>query len=212
MLMRAAATSPVRAPSARMSTRSDADTLPRTFPITTISRASILALTLPLRPTVTRFPGRLMLPSTLPSMNSDSVPVISPESTSPLPIVAWSELGAEERTTCSMAATPSNGRDESCVGLKAGISCSLVFQVALTEGISFLGNEVQGSTNAEGPKTTHCRLPVEVKLAVISATSAKSLIRRSAGGCLAHCHPIPRQTGAERGLKDSRILKFCQIL
>ena len=43
MLMRAAATSPVSAPSARMSTRSVALTLPLSLPSTTISRALMLA-------------------------------------------------------------------------------------------------------------------------------------------------------------------------
>src|SRR4051794_3144206 len=90
MLMRAAATSPVRAPSARMSTRSAAVTLPRTLPRTTTSRAVMLAETWPLRPTVTRLPFRLMLPSTLPSMNSDSEPVISPLMNRPLLMEAWS--------------------------------------------------------------------------------------------------------------------------
>jgi hypothetical protein len=64
----ALATSPVSEPSLRMSTRSLAFTLPRTLPSTTTSRAMMLADTCPLRPTVTRLPGRLMVPSTLPSM------------------------------------------------------------------------------------------------------------------------------------------------
>jgi hypothetical protein len=41
-----------------------------------------------LRPTVTRLPGRLMVPSTLPSMKRDSLPLISPLMTNPLPMVA----------------------------------------------------------------------------------------------------------------------------
>jgi len=68
MEMRAAWTSPVSEPSLRMSTRSDAWMLPRTLPSTTTSRARMLAATCPLRPTVTRLPGRLMAPSTFPSM------------------------------------------------------------------------------------------------------------------------------------------------
>ena len=68
MEMRCAVTSPVSEPSLRMSTRSLAVTLPRTLPSTTISRAVTLAATWPLRPTVTRLPGRLMEPSTLPSI------------------------------------------------------------------------------------------------------------------------------------------------
>ena len=94
MLMRAAATSPLSEPSARMSTRSVAETLPRTLPSTTISRAVMLAATWPLRPTVTRLPGRLMLPSTLPSIKSDSEPVISPLIYRPLPMVACSPVTA----------------------------------------------------------------------------------------------------------------------
>lgn len=68
MEMRAAMTSPVREPSLRISTRSDAWQLPRTLPRTTISRAEMLAATWPLRPTVTRLPGRVMAPSIRPSM------------------------------------------------------------------------------------------------------------------------------------------------
>src|ERR1019366_3897084 len=90
MLMRWAMTSPVSEPSPRMSTRSLAVMLPRTFPSTTISRAEMLAATTPLRPTVTRLPGRLMEPSTRPSMYSDSEPVTSPLMTSDFPSVACS--------------------------------------------------------------------------------------------------------------------------
>jgi hypothetical protein len=46
--------------------------------------------TWPLRPTVTRFPGRLMVPSTLPSMNRDSEPESSPLMMRDLPMVACS--------------------------------------------------------------------------------------------------------------------------
>src|SRR3569833_489833 len=96
MLIRAAATSPVRAPSARMSTRSVAVTLPLSLPRTTISRALMLALTTPFLPTVTRLPGILMLPSILPSMNNDSVPVISPLMERPLLMEACSPAGEAE--------------------------------------------------------------------------------------------------------------------
>src|SRR5215510_6013790 len=92
MLMRWQTTSPVSEPSLRMSTRSLAVRLPFTLPRTTTSRALMLAWTCPLRPTVTRFPGRLMVPSTRPSMYSDSEPVTSPLMTSDLPIVACSWL------------------------------------------------------------------------------------------------------------------------
>src|SRR5579875_1088353 len=90
--MRAAITSPVSEPSLRMSTRSDAWQLPRTFPSTTISRAEMFAATWPFRPTVTRLPGRLIAPSTLPSMYSDSDPVSSPLTTKLLPMVACSPV------------------------------------------------------------------------------------------------------------------------
>src|ERR1035438_453018 len=99
MLMRAAETSPFREPSARMSTRSVATTLPRTLPRTTISRAVMLAATWPLRPMVTRLPVRLMLPSTLPSTKSDSEPVISPLMKRLLPMVACSALATGARLT-----------------------------------------------------------------------------------------------------------------
>jgi hypothetical protein len=38
------------------------------------------------------------------------------------------------------------------VWLKVGVSCSLDFQVALTEGISFLGNELHGKAIPQGPE------------------------------------------------------------
>src|SRR5579871_2883699 len=110
MLMRAAATSPVRAPSARMSTRSLAVTLPRTLPRTTTSRAVMLAATWPLRPTVTRLPLRLMLPSTLPSMNSDSEPEISPLINKPLLMEAWSAVVTPARFGDSIAEGAGAGR------------------------------------------------------------------------------------------------------
>src|SRR5579863_7213937 len=110
MLIRAAATSPVRAPSARMSTRSVAVTFPRTLPSTTTSRAVMLAATWPFRPTVTRLPFRLMLPSTLPSMNSDSEPEISPLMNRPLLIDACSALLAPARLADSTAGGAGAGR------------------------------------------------------------------------------------------------------
>ncbi len=56
------------------------------------------AATWPLRPTVTRLPGRLIEPSTLPSMKSDSDPVTSPFTTSDLPMVARSPVTAGATT------------------------------------------------------------------------------------------------------------------
>src|SRR6185369_1317740 len=56
----------------------------------TTSFALTLAATCPLRPTVTRWSGRLIVPSTLPSTKSDSEPLISPLITSVRPIVACS--------------------------------------------------------------------------------------------------------------------------
>ena len=55
----------------------------------------MLAATWPFRPTVTRFPFRLILPSTLPSMYNDSEPVISPLTKRLLPIVAWSPAAGD---------------------------------------------------------------------------------------------------------------------
>src|SRR5579871_5649768 len=75
-----------------MSTRSLAVRLPFTLPRTTTSRALMLAWTWPFRPTVTRLPGRLMAPSTRPSMYRDSEPVTSPLITRDLPMVACSWL------------------------------------------------------------------------------------------------------------------------
>src|SRR5437868_9893673 len=92
MVMRCVTTSPESQPSLRMSTRSLAWMLPRTLPITTISRALRLAVTTPPFPTVTRLPSptRLMEPSTCPSMKSDSVAAISPLIISPLPMLTYS--------------------------------------------------------------------------------------------------------------------------
>jgi hypothetical protein len=56
----------------------------------TTSLAVMLAATTPLRPTVTRLSGKLIVPSTRPSMNSDSEPDTSPLMTSERPIVACS--------------------------------------------------------------------------------------------------------------------------
>src|SRR6185437_16096797 len=92
MLIRWQTTSPANEPSFRMSTRSLAVMLPFTLPRTTSSLALMLAWICPLRPTVTRFPGRLMVPSTRPSMYSDSEPVTSPLITRDLPMVACSVL------------------------------------------------------------------------------------------------------------------------
>src|SRR6185312_1039400 len=92
MLIRWQTTSPESEPSFLMSTRSLAVMLPFTLPRTTSSLALMLAWICPLRPTVTRFPGRLMVPSTRPSMYSDSEPVTSPLITRDLPMVACSVL------------------------------------------------------------------------------------------------------------------------
>src|SRR6185437_11147735 len=88
--------------------------LPRTFPSTTTSRAEMFAATWPLRPTVTRLPGRLIAPSTLPSMYSDSEPVTSPLTTRLLPMVAWSAaadwaVGAEEGREAAGSNPPDAG-------------------------------------------------------------------------------------------------------
>src|SRR5579863_10516814 len=133
MLMRAAATSPVRAPSARMSTRSVALTFPVSLPRTTISRALMLAVTLPFLPTVTRLPGMLMLPSTLPSMNSDSVPVISPLIERPLLMLACSPTEDEAAGRgVSRVGAAGVGRAGSGVGVEEGDwPCWVGFHIAL---------------------------------------------------------------------------------
>src|SRR5579872_7112332 len=89
-LMRMVETSPVTDPSLRISTRSLHSIFPLTFPMTTTSRAIMFAWTTPLRPTVTRLSGRLILPSMRPSMYSDSEPLSSPLMTSVRPMVACS--------------------------------------------------------------------------------------------------------------------------
>jgi hypothetical protein len=81
-----------------------------------------------------------------------------------------------------MAATPSKGRAGSEVWLKAGVSCSLVFQVALTEGISFLGNGLHVNAFAEGMEND--ALPTLGCLAdgyALSANAETFLRTRSAG-------------------------------
>src|SRR5215471_7364366 len=92
MLMRWQMTSPLKEPSLRISARSLAVTLPFTLPRMTTSLALMLAWTWPLRPTVTRWPGRLIVPSTRPSMYSASEPLTSPLIINDLPIVACSWL------------------------------------------------------------------------------------------------------------------------
>src|SRR5271155_5525151 len=64
--------------------------LPLTLPRTTTSRAVIFAATSASRLTVTRLPGKLIVPSTLPSMYNDSEPITSPLICRLLPIVARS--------------------------------------------------------------------------------------------------------------------------
>src|SRR5579872_6692848 len=89
-LMRTVEMSPETEPSARMSTRSLQSMLPVTLPMTTTSRAWMLASTLPLRPMVTRLSGMMILPSMRPSMYSASEPLTSPLMTKVRPMVAWS--------------------------------------------------------------------------------------------------------------------------
>jgi len=96
MTMRCATTSPMSEPSLRISTRSLAVRLPLTLPITTTSRAVMLAVTAPLRPMLTRLPASEIDPSTRPSMNSDSEPVTSPLMVSDLPMLACSLLPAAQ--------------------------------------------------------------------------------------------------------------------
>src|SRR5271168_2946610 len=139
MLMRCAITSPVKEPSLRMSTRSLALMLPRTLPRTTTSRAEIFAETWPLRPTVTRLPGRLIAPSTLPSMYNDSEPVTSPLTTRLLPIVAWSAAAGdagevlEVRVVVAswLAAAGTDGRVGSVLGDDEGLPGWFGFHISV---------------------------------------------------------------------------------
>src|ERR1035438_6022681 len=98
----------------------------------TISRAVMLQATWPLWPTVTRLPLRVMVPSTLPSINNDSVPVISPLMNRPLPMVAWSPVVAGARLGYSTDEAGAAGRDGS--GIKLGVAGPdwLGFHIALT--------------------------------------------------------------------------------
>src|ERR1035441_5311678 len=114
----AAAAFPGNEPSLRSSTRSLALMLPRTLPRTTTSRAMMLAATAPLRPTVTRLPGRLIAPSTLPSMKSDSDPETSPLTTRDLPMVACSPDATAGEDAPPAAARAGPGSE--AVGVEAG--------------------------------------------------------------------------------------------
>jgi hypothetical protein len=88
ILMRCVITSPINELSLRISTRSLASMLPRTLPRTTTSRAEIFAATCASRLTVTLPPGRLIAPSTFPSMYNHSEPITSPLISRLLAIVA----------------------------------------------------------------------------------------------------------------------------
>ena len=116
-----------------MSTRSVAETLPRTLPSTTTSRAVMLAPTWPLRPMVTRLPGRLIEPSTLPSIYSDSVPEISPLTNKPLPMVACSAAATPARLAGFWTGAGGAGRGGSGVGLVFWGSGWLGFHIALKD-------------------------------------------------------------------------------
>jgi hypothetical protein len=88
IVMRCAITFPIKELALRMSTRSLASMLPRTLPRTTTSRAEIFAATCASRVTVTRPPGRLIAPSTFPSMYNHSEDITSPLISRLLAIVA----------------------------------------------------------------------------------------------------------------------------
>ena len=73
-----------------------------------------------------------MLPSTLPSMYSDSVPLISPLMNRPLPMVACSpEVGAAGRLGASNAGAGAVGREGSGVGLEVTGPVWLGFHIAV---------------------------------------------------------------------------------
>src|SRR5882757_6126076 len=82
--------SPVTEPSLRISTRSPTMRSPSILPMTTTSRAETVAMITPLRPTVTRLSGMLMVPSMRPSTYNVSAPETSPLITMERPIVACS--------------------------------------------------------------------------------------------------------------------------
>src|SRR5882762_408262 len=82
--------SPVTEPSLRISTRSPTMRSPSILPMTTTSRAEIVAMITPLRPTVTRLSGMLMVPSMRPSTYNVSAPETSPLITMERPMVACS--------------------------------------------------------------------------------------------------------------------------
>src|SRR6185437_4697543 len=101
-------------------------------PRMTTSRAVIFAATWPLRPTVTRLPGRLTVPSTLPSTSNDSEPEISPLTNRPFPMVACSALtGAAWVRAGSVAGIGVAGRGGSGVRLGLGDPVWLGFHIAL---------------------------------------------------------------------------------
>src|SRR5689334_4234700 len=146
MLIRWQTTSPANEPSFRISTRSLAVRFPLTLPRITTSLALMLAWIWPLRPTVTRFPGRLMVPSTRPSMYSDSEPVTSPLITRDLPIVACSWL----LTTALRGAAAGVGSLEKVgVVLITGFSGSGVVVVGFGFGLALWLGELAGFHIAE---------------------------------------------------------------
>ena len=114
-----------------------------------VSTALMLAFTTPFLPTVTRLPGMLMLPSILPSMNSDSVPVISPLMERPLLMEACSpteDVAAAAGREGSMAGCTGVGRMGSGVVFGFDWPCWVGFHIAL-KTISFsvlLGPGFQG--------------------------------------------------------------------
>ena len=91
---------------------------------------------LPFLPTVTRLPGMLMLPSTLPSMNRDSVPVISPLMERPLPMLACSPTDDVAGRGVSSVGCTGTGRAAGCSGVGVGegdCPCWVGFHIALNE-------------------------------------------------------------------------------
>ena len=93
-----------------------------------------------------------MLPSTFPSIYSDSEPVISPLMNRPLPMVAWSPVAAGAARTGSGAGAGGIGTD----GLRGGggvmvgwVPVWLGFHIAL-KGVSFSVLKRTGGSKA-GP-------------------------------------------------------------
>src|SRR6202044_292880 len=107
----------------------------------------------PLRPTVTRLPGRLMAPSTLPSMYNDSEPVTSPWTTRLLPIVAWSAAAGDAGEVLevrvvvgSWLAAGTDGRVGSVLGDCEGLPGWFGFHISFVLPFVYVWIQAPGTT------------------------------------------------------------------